>query len=141
MCSPYTCQMSFPFPPVVPPDQDIMMSFAFLAPCTCLTFFTFGPAWCRPQVSDFGLSQVLPDKDSAVRSTKHSGTVTHMPPELIEEGKVYQQVCVWGGGLRRARYLRGLIEEGKVYLQVRWSPPGGEGEQRRSRATYSRAVC
>jgi hypothetical protein len=27
-------------------------------------------------------------------STKYSGTVTHMPPELIEDGKVYQQVLL-----------------------------------------------
>ena len=49
--------------------------------------------WCVPQVSDFGLSQVLPDHSKTQVSTKYSGTVTHMPPELIEDGKVYQQVC------------------------------------------------
>ncbi len=45
------------------------------------------------KVSDFGLSQVLPDVGRETHvSTKYSGTVTHMPPELIEDGKVYEQV-------------------------------------------------
>lgn len=31
-------------------------------------------------------------------SQKYSGTVTHMPPELIEDGKVYQQGDVYAFG-------------------------------------------
>jgi mitogen-activated protein kinase kinase kinase 11 len=30
---------------------------------------------------------------------RYSGTVTHMPPELIEEGKVYQQGDVYAFGI------------------------------------------
>ena len=51
------------------------------------------------QVSDFGLSQVLPEADRTQVSTKYSGTVTHMPPELIEDGKVYQQGDVYAFGI------------------------------------------
>ncbi len=51
------------------------------------------------QVSDFGLSQVLPDAGRTQVSTKYSGTVTHMPPELIEDGKVYQQGDVYAFGI------------------------------------------
>ncbi len=32
-------------------------------------------------------------------SAKYSGTVTHMPPELIEEGKVYPQGDVYSFGI------------------------------------------
>jgi serine/threonine protein kinase len=32
-------------------------------------------------------------------SMRYSGTVTHMPPELIEEGKVYQQGDVYAFGI------------------------------------------
>ena len=54
-----------------------------------------------PQVSDFGLSQVLPEAEAGrtMVSTKYSGTVTHMPPELIEDGKVYQQGDVYAFGI------------------------------------------
>lgn len=52
------------------------------------------------QVSDFGLSQVLPDAvDRTQVSKNYSGTVTHMPPELIEEGKVYPQGDVYAFGI------------------------------------------
>ncbi len=32
-------------------------------------------------------------------SQRYSGTVTHMPPELIEDGKVYQQGDVYAFGI------------------------------------------
>ncbi|GLI61443.1 hypothetical protein VaNZ11_003807, partial [Volvox africanus] len=51
------------------------------------------------KVSDFGLSQVLPDTNKTQVSTKYSGTVTHMAPELIEDGKVYQQGDVYAFGI------------------------------------------
>lgn len=51
------------------------------------------------QVSDFGLSQVLPDSNQTQVSTKYSGTVTHMAPELIEDGKVYPQGDVYAFGV------------------------------------------
>lgn len=51
------------------------------------------------QVSDFGLSQVLPDNNQTQLSTKYSGTVTHMAPELIEDGKVYPQGDVYAFGV------------------------------------------
>lgn len=54
---------------------------------------------CLLQVSDFGLSQVLPDGNRTQVSQKYSGTVTHMPPELIEDGKVYQQGDVYAFGI------------------------------------------
>eukprot|EP00198_Chlamydomonas_reinhardtii_P004803 XP_001694139.1 predicted protein [Chlamydomonas reinhardtii] len=44
------------------------------------------------KVSDFGLSQVLPDTNKTQVSTKYSGTVTHMAPELIEDGKLTMNV-------------------------------------------------
>lgn len=51
------------------------------------------------KVSDFGLSQVLPDTQETHVSTKYSGTVTHMPPELIEDGKIYQTGDVYAFGI------------------------------------------
>ncbi|GFH26300.1 protein kinase domain-containing protein [Haematococcus lacustris] len=51
------------------------------------------------KVSDFGLSQVLPDNTHTQVSQKYSGTVTHMPPELIEDGKVYPQGDVYAFGI------------------------------------------
>jgi len=51
------------------------------------------------KVSDFGLSQVLPEGTRTQVSQRYSGTVTHMPPELIEDGKVYQQGDVYAFGI------------------------------------------
>lgn len=41
------------------------------------------------KVTDFGLSQTLNDQLSTYVSERYGGTVTHMPPELLEYGKVY----------------------------------------------------
>lgn len=57
-------------------------------------------AFACTQVSDFGLSQVLPEGTNKTQvSMRYSGTVTHMPPELIEDGKVYQQGDVYAFGI------------------------------------------
>ena len=51
------------------------------------------------KVSDFGLSQVQSEGERTHVSSKYSGTITHMPPELIEEGKVYPQGDTFAFGI------------------------------------------
>ena len=68
---------------------------AFHVNCTRLSP---GQADCRtpPQVADFGLSRVL-EKEQI--STGTFGTVTHMPPELLTEGKLSKAVDVYAFGV------------------------------------------
>lgn len=48
------------------------------------------------QVADFGLSRVC---DEALVETKTYGTVTHMPPELLLEGKLSKSADVYAYGV------------------------------------------
>ncbi len=50
-------------------------------------------------MSDFGLSQVMLDAAATLMTQDYSGTVTHMPPELLEDGKVYPQGDVYAFGI------------------------------------------
>ena len=51
-------------------------------------------AW--PQVADFGLSRVC---DDAQINTKTYGTVTHMPPELLLDGRLSKSADVYAYGV------------------------------------------
>eukprot|EP00798_Chlamydomonas_sp_ICE-L_P012034 gene12034-15136_t len=86
------------------------------------------------KVSDFGLSQVLPDQTKTQVSTKYGGTVTHMSPELIEDGKVYQQGQVRSG--TRDPKSRPAFAEVSAYLQqVLKSKSWDDAESMKSKPT------
>jgi mitogen-activated protein kinase kinase kinase 11 len=50
-------------------------------------------------VSDFGLSHTVCDEDGVI-STRTYGTVTHMPPELLLEGRMSKAADVYSFGAR-----------------------------------------
>lgn len=80
--------------------QNVLM--AALNPPTDPDTPATGP-WVA-KVADFGLSRALKD-DETHRSTRTTGTVTHMPPELLRSGKLMPAGDVyafggWGRGLR-----------------------------------------
>ena len=50
-------------------------------------------------------------------SQRYGGTVTHMPPELIEDGKVYQQGDVYAFGIMmwEVRYMGGARQASMLW--------------------------
>jgi hypothetical protein len=57
-------------------------------------------------------------------SRHYSGTVTHMPPELIEEGKIYQQGDVYAFGIMMWEVSCQDIIAGRVRWAARVSRQG-----------------
>jgi serine/threonine protein kinase len=68
----------------------------------------------RALVSDFGLSQVLPASSETHKSTRLGGTVTHMPPELFESGKVYPQGDTYAFGIIMWEIYTGTMPYGSM---------------------------
>lgn len=50
---------------------------------------------CDPQVADFGMSRIHSD----IKQTAAQGTISHMPPELIREGRMHKSTDVWSYGV------------------------------------------
>jgi serine/threonine protein kinase len=71
-------------------------------------------------VSDFGLSRSVADEDGVI-ATRCYGTVTHMPPELLLEGRMSKAADVYSFGARHRAV--GCLLSGAV-LPVRHMWPG-----------------
>ena len=55
------------------------------------------------KVSDFGLSRLLPDSSPKFGSNpEYSGTITHMAPELLQEGGMSRAADVYSYGILSA---------------------------------------
>ena len=68
-----------------------------------------GPSWSL-QVSDFGLSRVF--TGSTGIATETYGTVTHMPPELLSEGRLTRGADV---------YAFGVLSESPPAMEASWT--------------------
>ena len=52
---------------------------------------------CLPQIADFGMSRIM-EKSADPTDTVTMGTVTHMPPELLMEGKLSPAADIYAFG-------------------------------------------
>lgn len=52
---------------------------------------------CVQQISDFGLAREV--KSGTTEKTETTGTITHVPPELLHEGKVSKSADVYAFGI------------------------------------------
>jgi len=70
------------------------------------------------KVADFGLSRALKD-DETHRSTRTTGTVTHMPPELLRSGKLMPAGDVYAFGMLMWEVATGRMPyQGLMYGEV-----------------------
>jgi len=70
------------------------------------------------KVADFGLSRALKD-DETHRSTRTTGTVTHMPPELLRSGKLMPAGDVYAFGIIMWEVATGRMPyQGLMYGEV-----------------------
>lgn len=58
------------------------------------------------KISDFGLSRPLEQKSKVI--TKTYGTITHMPPELLEQGIISKAADVYSFGVLLWQVRRAL---------------------------------
>eukprot|EP00878_Enallax_costatus_P010057 GHUV01010498.1.p1 GENE.GHUV01010498.1~~GHUV01010498.1.p1 ORF type:complete len:719 (+),score=216.73 GHUV01010498.1:179-2335(+) len=63
-----------------------------------LTVTAEGSRGWMAKVSDFGLSRLI-SNEAPIIETRTYGTVTHMPPELLMDGKMSKAVDVWSFGV------------------------------------------